>query len=176
MQTGIRLIAQCYDITSGATIKESVLREETLSKAETLNELGYLHIEQIDFLQKIQDFKIKHQIVLNCLARCPLCKSKTQKAGLFKSKFHAALTDHTVIIQRTRCKCGWSSASSVEGIYGSSMHPDLLEKQALQGGKESYEGSISIVDLLSNFYLYFSKLLFDRYLISIFSNHPSIIH
>ena len=70
---------------------------------------------------------------------CPVCKSKTKKAGLFKSKFHAALTDHTIFVQRTACKCGWSGASSIEGIYGSSMHPDLLEQQALQGGKESYE-------------------------------------
>ena len=29
----------------------------------------------------------------------------------------------------------------MEGIFGSAIHPDLLEKQALQGGKESYEKS-----------------------------------
>lgn len=146
MKTGIRFIAQCYDIVTGKTIEESILHNEELSKAETINELGYLHVEQIDFLKKIQEFKLDRQIILNCLQNCPICKSKTKKSGLFKSKFHAALTDHTVTVQRTSCKCGWFSASSIEGIYGSSIHPDLLEKQALQGGKESYEKSSKSLD------------------------------
>ena len=146
MQTGIRLVAQHYNIKTGDTIEESVLREDQLIKAEALSEFGYRHIEQIDFLKKIQDFKIERQIKLNCLPICPKCKSKTKKSGLFKSKFHAALTDHNVMVQRTSCKCGWYSASSIEGIYGSSIHPDLLKKQALQGGKESYEKSSKSLD------------------------------
>ena len=141
METGIRLIAQYYDIATGETIEESELRNDKLSKADTLKDLGYLHIDQIDFLQKIQDFKIERQIVLNRLEICPVCHTKTRKDGTFKSKFHAALTDHRVIVQRTACRCGWHSATSVEGIFGRSMHPDLLQKQALQGGKESYEKS-----------------------------------
>lgn len=141
MQTGIRLVAQHYDVATGKTLGESILGDTALSKASTLKELGYLHVEQIDFLKKIQDFKIKHQIVLSSVTTCPLCKSPTKKAGSFKSKFHAALTDHDVAVPRTACKCGWFSASSVEGIYGSTIHPDLLAKQALQGSKESYEKS-----------------------------------
>lgn len=141
MSTGVRLIAECYDIETGKTIEGAVLREEALSKATTLKELGYLHVDQIDLLKKAQDFKVKHQIILNRLAQCPLCGEKTTKGSYFKSKFHAALTDHEVTIQRTRCKCGWVSRTSVEGIYGSAIHPDLLEKQVLQGAKESYEKS-----------------------------------
>jgi len=141
MKQGIRLIAQCYDTESGEIIEENLLRDEQLSKANTLEKLGYLHIEQIELLQNIQDFKIKYQIILNQSTTCPNCHLKTKKAGSFKSKFHAALTDHTVMVQRTSCKCGWFSPSSIEGIYGSSMHPDLLKKQSLQGSKESYEKS-----------------------------------
>ena len=141
MHTGIRFVAQHYDIATGKTVDESLLGDAALSKATTLKELGYLHIEQIDFLRKIQDFKIKHQIILSSITTCLVCHSPAKKAGCFKSKFHAALTDHDVAVQRTACKCGWSSASSVEGIYGSAMHPDLLAKQALQGSKESYEKS-----------------------------------
>ena len=140
-QKAIRFIAQMYDVNSGNVMEESILQEEVLSKAETLKELGYLHIQQIDFLQKIQDFKLGHQITLNCLTVCPVCHSKTKKTGTFTSRFHAALTDHEVIVQRRSCNCGWSSKSSIEGIYGSSIHPDLLAKQALQGSKESYEKS-----------------------------------
>jgi hypothetical protein len=141
MQTKIRLIAQHYNAGTGQILEETILRDDKLSKAETLKELGYLHIEQIDFLQKIQDFKIKYQIILNALKTCPICNLKTQRLGVFKSKFHAVLTDHKVSVQRVSCKCGWVGKSSVEGIFGSAIHPDLLEKQALQGGKESYEKS-----------------------------------
>lgn len=141
MKTGIRVIAQYYDIPTGDIIEESVVTEEQIIKAKTLKELGYLHIEQIDFIQKIQDFKIKHQIRLNKAETCPVCQKKTVKNSKFTSDFHSALTDHRVQVQRTFCKCGWKSPTSVAGIYGSSMHPDLLEKQALQGAKQSFEKS-----------------------------------
>ena len=141
MKKVVRFIAQCIDTDSGELIEESIMKEEVLSKAAILKGLGYTHIEQIDFLQKIQDFKIKHQIILNTISTCPTCACKTKKVGVFKSKFHAVLTDHRVSIQRTQCNCGWYSPTSVEGLFGSNIHPDLLKKQALQGCKESYEKS-----------------------------------
>ena len=141
MKKVVRFIAQYIDARSGDVIEESVIKEEVLSKAETLKGLGYTHIEQIDFLQKIQDFKIKHQIILNAVNTCPACACQTKKVGVFKSKFHAVLTDHRVGVQRTHCNCGWYSPTSVEGIFGNNIHPDLLKKQALQGCKESYQKS-----------------------------------
>jgi phage pi2 protein 07 len=141
MKKIVRFIAQYIDADSGGLIEESIIKEEALSKAGTLKELGYTHIEQIDFLQKVQDFKIKHQIILNTVTTCPTCACKTKKVGVFKSKFHAVLTDHRVGIQRTHCNCGWYSKTSVEGVFGSNIHPDLLKKQALQGSKESYQKS-----------------------------------
>ena len=143
MKKVIRFVAQCVNADNGDLIEESVLKEEALTKAKTLKELGYLHIEQIDFLQKIQDFKTKHQIILNTVNNCLKCASKTKKVGIFKSKFHAALTDHRIGVQRTYCSCGWYSPTSIEGVFGSNVHPDLLKKQALQGCKESYEKSSS---------------------------------
>ena len=109
MERIIRYIAQCIDANSGDLIEESILNEEVLTKAKTLKELGYTHMEQIDFLQKIQEFKIKYQIILNGVKTCPTCGGKTKKVGVFKSKFHAVLTDHRVDVQRTHCKCGWGS-------------------------------------------------------------------
>lgn len=141
METGIRLIAQHYNTVTGDVLEELMVHDESLNKAETLKELGYLHVEQIDFLQTIQDFKIKHQIVLHTYAHCPICQEKTTKNGQFMSDFHSALTDHRVQLQRTKCRCGWQCPTSVAGIYGSNMHPDLLKKQALQGAKESFEKS-----------------------------------
>jgi hypothetical protein len=142
MEIGIRLVAQNYDIRTGKIIEEKIIKDEKVSKARTLKELGYIHIEQIDFLQKIQEFKISHQIMLNHLTKCPICDSKTHKLGMIKSKFHAILTDHKVSIQKVACKCGWVGRSTIEGIYGSTMHPDLLKKQALQGSKESYKNPL----------------------------------
>ena len=137
----IRFLAQCIDQNTGDVLEESIMNEEVLQKASTLQELGYTHIKQIDFLQQMQDFKIKHQIILNTVDTCPSCESRTVKSGIFKSKFHAVLTDHTVAMQRTQCRCGWYGKCSLDGIFGSNIHPDLLQKQALQGSKESYEKS-----------------------------------
>lgn len=141
MQHGIRLISQYYNRTSGEVIESIIFHDEELKKAEMLNQLGHTHVEQIDLLHKIQAFKIKHQIVLNSLDTCPICQSKTHKSGIFSSHFHGPLTDHKVDVQRTKCKCGWHSETSIDGIYGSSIHPDLLKKQALQGAQTSYEKS-----------------------------------
>lgn len=83
-----------YSISFGTSpnshkiLEAVVLKEEELKKAERLEELGYLHVEQIDFFQKIQDFKIKHQIMLTHLTSCPVCGSKTKKTGTIKSKFY----------------------------------------------------------------------------------------
>ena len=70
--------------------------------------------------------------LINENTECPLCGGKTSSVRRRDSKFHAALTDHSVAIQRRRCKCGWNSPDTVDGIYGSALHPDLVEKQTIQ--------------------------------------------
>ena len=60
----IRFLAQCIDQNTGDVLEESIMNEEVLQKATILQELGYTHIKQINFLQQMQDFKIKHQIIL----------------------------------------------------------------------------------------------------------------
>jgi hypothetical protein len=47
-------------------------------------------------------------------------------------------TDHEVNIQRRRCKCGWNNPDTIDRIYSLLLHPDLVEKQAIQGGENSY--------------------------------------
>jgi hypothetical protein len=47
MQKVVRFVAQYIDADSGDLIEESIIKEEALSKASTLKELGYTHIEQI---------------------------------------------------------------------------------------------------------------------------------
>jgi hypothetical protein len=48
------------------------------------------------------------------------------------------LTDHEVKMQCRLCSCGWKAESTVDGLYGSSSHPDLIEKQVIQGVENSY--------------------------------------
>ncbi len=139
MQTGIRFIAEYYDIKSKKVIESQILRTDKIKRPTTLKELGYLHSEQIQFLQAIQDFKLLHETkLINEEIICPNCGCKTSPRGTRKSNFHAALTDHKISIQCRRCQCGWSSPDSIESIYGSSMHPDLVEKQVVQGAENSY--------------------------------------
>ncbi len=139
MTQGIRFIAQCYTIETDEILESMTIREDAVKKPDHLKRLGYEHLEQIEIIQSIQDFKIKYEsMLINTDPVCPLCGSKASPHGIRKSKFHSALTDHEVHIQRRSCQCGWSSPYTVESIYGSSMHPDLLEKQAIQGSENSY--------------------------------------
>ncbi len=146
MTSNIRILAQCYDSVSGDVIEEVVINDTEISKAKTLRDLGYLHKDQIGFLQKAQDLKIKYQLMLSSSDKCQKCGNKMSKRGVFDSKFHAILTDHRAKLQYMRCKCGWGSPCSIEGMYGSSLHPELLEKQAIQGAQESYERASRSLD------------------------------
>jgi hypothetical protein len=39
-----------------------------------------------------------------------------------------------------------ASPCSIEGLFGSSLHPELMEKQAIQGSQESYERASKSLD------------------------------
>ena len=139
MIMGIRFVAEYYNIKTGEVVESELLRTDEIKRPTTLKEFGYLHSEQIQLLKSIQDFKLMYETkLINEETPCPNCGRKTSSRGTRKSNFHAALTDHKVSIQRRRCQCGWGSPDSVEGIYGSSLHPDLVEKQVIQGAENSY--------------------------------------
>jgi len=147
----VRIVAQHVDEQTGKIIESVVCREEKIVTPTKLKDLGYLHSEQINMLSSIQDFKIKHQsILINQNNSCPKCGKRSISQGIRKSTFHAALTDHEVFIRRRRCNCGWGSSYTLDGIYGSSMHPDLLEKQALQGTDNSYRNASKNLNAESN--------------------------
>ena len=146
MSKNIRLLAQCYDTTTGEVIEEIMIDDQEVFKARILKDLGYNHRQQVDYLQKIQDFRLRYQLQLSPPAACPKCKGALSKHGVFDSKFHAVLTDHKAKLQRMSCKCGYKSPVSIDGMYGSAIHPDLLKKQAIQGSQLSYEKASSTLD------------------------------
>jgi len=139
MTMGIRFVAEYYDTKSGEVIDSKILRSDEVQRPTTLKELGYLHSEQIELLKSIQDFKLFYEAkLINMEVTCPNCHRKAASVGSRQSNFHAALTDHKMSIQCRRCQCGWNSPNTVDGIYGSSMHPDLVEKQVIQGSENSF--------------------------------------
>jgi len=139
MKLSIRFVAEYYNTETGEVIESRELRSDKIKKAVTIKDLGYLQEEQIALIKSIQDFKLSHETcLLNKTDDCPNCGKKTTSHGVRQSNFHAALTDHKVNIQRRSCTCGWSSPYTVDGIYGSSSHPDLVEKQIIQGVENSY--------------------------------------
>ena len=130
------LIAEYYNLESEKVVRSEIIREDEIKRPTTLKEFGYLHSEQIQLLQSIQDFKLSYETqLINEETACPDCGRHMASRGKNQSNFHAVLTDHQVKIQRRRCSCGWHSPDSVESIYGSSLHPDLIEKQTIQGSE-----------------------------------------
>jgi len=140
MTESIRIIAQHYDNSTQEVLSEEVLRDSELAKPSNLKEVGYLHLEQIEILQKAQDFKISRQIkLINNDDVCPKCNGAIRSQGSYKSDIHTIFTDHTVEIKRISCKCGCNLPYTTEGIFGSKIHPDLLKRQAELGSQQSYE-------------------------------------
>ena len=139
MKSSVRIVAEYYDPETDEILNSEILREDTLKKPSSIKDLGYLHEEQIELLQLIQDFKLRYDAeLINPDGACPKCEKKTRSNGKRVSKFHAVFTDHKVKIQRRNCTCGWNGPDTIDKIYGSSSHPDLVEKQVTQGVENSY--------------------------------------
>ena len=65
---------------------------------------------------------------------------------MFDSHFHTVFTDHKVSMQRMTCgKCGWMNKYTVDGLLGSSSHPDLLKLQCELGADYSFKRSENIL-------------------------------
>ena len=61
MSTSIRFVAEYYNTETGAVIDSSILRNDKIKKPVSINDLGYLHEEQIGLLKLIQDFKLRYE-------------------------------------------------------------------------------------------------------------------
>lgn len=140
MATAIKIIAQHYELDTGEILEENVLRTDKVVAPSELKELGYLHLEQIELISKCQEFKIGQQIkLINNTTTCPKCENKVTQKGKYTSKFHGYFSDHSVTIKRIYCTCGCKLPYTVEGIFGSTTHPDLLKRQAELASEISYE-------------------------------------
>ena len=142
----IRIISQIYDSKTHKVEIQKTLHHEKLKPPKTINILGYNHKTQIEILQEAQNFKLAQQEkLINLYDVCPKCGKLVRNQGKFKSPFHAVLTDHKLEIQRKSCTCGWQSPYTIEGIFGSSIHPDLLERQSVLGANHSFRHAEAIL-------------------------------
>lgn len=141
MDTTIKIIAQELDRKTGKVINQHLVFEKDAIFPKKIHALGFTHKEQIAILQQSQEVMLQAQqdIINDNASICPNCGNKTKKKGKFDSDFHAVFTDHKIKMQRTKCTCGWSSKISIDGIYGSALHPDLVEIQALFGAENSFK-------------------------------------
>ena len=139
MTTSIRFIAEYYNTKTGEVLESQILRSDEIKKPMTIKDLGYFHEDQIALIQIIQDIKLRYEtLLLNQESDCPKCDCKIKSNGIRPSNFHVALTDHKIKIQKRRCPCGWNSPDTIDSLYGASSHPDLIEKQVIQGAEISY--------------------------------------
>jgi hypothetical protein len=143
-----RVVTEIYDEKDNKIVDREIINDKPIKKPESIEDLGYNHKEQIDLLQHIQDTFLFTQSTIMVAETCEKCGSKTQKAGDASSDFHAVYTDHKLMVPRRQCcnkDCGHRSYGTVQSIYGSAMHPDLVEKQAKTGSTKSFmESQISL--------------------------------
>lgn len=141
METSIKIIAQEIDSKTGDILHQHVVFEKSALLPKKINDLGFTHKEQIEILRQSQEALLHSQqrIINSHAGMCPKCGQKTKKRGKFDSDFHSVFSDHTITLQRTQCRCGWTSKISIDGTYGSALHPDLVELQSLIGAENSFQ-------------------------------------
>lgn len=146
MPSKIRYIAQLVDEDSDEILDEQLLQTKLLTFPESFQAFGLRHAEQIALIKKSQDFTLKYQVEYFNKSDCPACGKKLRKQGLIESDFHDILTDHKIHIQRLTCTCGWKNKNTLNGIYGSASHPELLQQQAKLGASNSFEKASQILN------------------------------
>ena len=132
-----RLVMQ-YKNQEGKFVNDAVIKSGRIEPVQAIIDLGLRQTEQIELLQIIQDniLNKQSQYLIENISYCPKCGHKLKKNGSNKCSFNAVYTDHKVPVYRQTCgSCKWSSVPSIDSLFGSHMHPDLIKMQCEEGGK-----------------------------------------
>jgi len=150
MSKRIKIVAQIIDVETDTILEESPLFNKVAERPKDLDQLGFTHQEQITILQhsQAQILALQEELINSHALLCPNCGKKTRKRGKFTCDFHAILTDHKIQLQRTICACGWTSKISIDGTYGSALHPDLVALQSMTGAQMSFQKAESCLERL----------------------------
>jgi hypothetical protein len=137
----------------------------TLTAPTHIKDVGLNHFEQINVLQNILDNLLPQQFnLIEADPKCQECGRITSKNGVISSNFHTVFTDHKVNIQRVTCKhCSWRNKYTIEALFGTASHPDLVKIQCELGSENSFKKAENILLKQNNVY---RKI----------NNHVSIMH
>lgn len=135
------LLVMQYKNQQGRFVNEDVILSGEIKQPKEITDLGLRHTEQIELLQRIQDNILNKQsdYLIEDINYCPKCGNKLRKNGINKCSFNAVFTDHKVPVYRQLCgSCRWSSVPSIDSLFGTHMHPDLIKIQCEEASKQSY--------------------------------------
>jgi hypothetical protein len=152
MSVKYRIVMQ-YKNVSGVYEDKDIIDEGKVIRPETIIDIGLRHQKQIEILQAIQDSILNAQSIhlKEDLNGCPNCGNKLHKQGTTKASFNAVFTDHKVPVQRQICpQCKWRSVPSINSLFGTHMHPDLLKLQCENSSEKSYTKSEIDLNKMSN--------------------------
>ena len=102
---------------------------------------------QIDIIKNTQDEYLSQMSQVMSNSSCKYCGGATMGVSQIKCEFHALFTDHQIKLSRRKCRhCGKADNPTIHSLFGSNMHPDLVEKQSIIGSEHSYSKASSILN------------------------------
>ncbi len=137
-----RIISEIYDEKDNKVVDRQIIIDKEIPKPKKIDEVGHDQKEQIEILQKIQDAFLLTQTSMMAPEKCPTCGSRVVREGYAPTDFHAVYTDHRLKIAKMKCcnkECEKQRiTTTIYSLFGSSMHPDLVKKQAEAASQQSY--------------------------------------
>jgi len=153
MSEHYRIVIETFSSTNKHSVERKVIKEDKIKSPHSIMDLGFRHSEQIEILQEIQNKLLQEQSITlkSPLDKCPQCGGHVRLNGVEPSDFHSVFTDHRVNVHRLKCgKCDWNKVSSIESLFGTSVHPDLAKMQCETGVNHSFRTAQKILNLQSN--------------------------
>lgn len=128
-------------IDNETIVNEKIIKKVEIKKPETILDIGFRHVEQIEIISNIQDSYIPNQckLLFSGYETCPKCQGKVRKNGHHVAFFHSSLSDHKLKTQSYSCGCGWQIQPTIHGEFGTNVHPDLIKIQSTLGAKMPYK-------------------------------------
>lgn len=141
-----------YKNEQGRFINNDVIISGKIQAPKEIIDLGLRHADQIAVLQRIQESVLNKQseYLKEDINYCPQCGNKLHKNGINKCSFNSVFTDHKLPVHRQLCgNCKWSSVPSINSLFGSHMHPDLIKIQCEEASRQSYSKAKCSLNLKS---------------------------
>lgn len=142
-----RIISEIYDSKEDKVLKRTIIKRKNIINPEKIDDIGYNQEEQVSALHDIQDDFLEIMSAEMGKAVCRKCGGTTVKRGEMLSDFHSVYTDHKIKMTRKECRgCGTKYNDTIHSLFGSSMHPDLIKKQAEIGSTNSYRKAEKLLE------------------------------